>query len=92
MSWVAYDQLSKCVPKAHGNLIAAVTAQAPHLLLPQETGVEGQRAVQVADAEQIPLTEDGGIEDFLKREVLPYVMGLIRQGFEKQMGNGEADA
>ena len=23
---------------------------------------------------------------------LPYVMGLIRQGFEKQMGNGESDA
>ena len=27
-----------------------------------------------------------------QREDLPYVMGLVRQAFEKQMGNGEADA
>ena len=25
-------------------------------------------------------------------EEIPYIMGLVRQGFEKQMGNGEADA
>lgn len=27
---------------------------------------------------------------FGKAEDLPYVMGLVRQAFEKQMGNGEA--
>ena len=27
-----------------------------------------------------------------KMEELPYVMGLVRQAFEKQMGNGESDA
>jgi predicted transport protein len=26
-----------------------------------------------------------------KPEELPYVMGLVRQAFEKQMGNGEAE-
>ncbi len=29
---------------------------------------------------------------FSKSEELPYVMGLVRQAFEKQMGNDEADA
>ena len=27
-----------------------------------------------------------------KRDELPYIMGLVRQAFEKQMGNGEAEA
>jgi predicted transport protein len=27
-----------------------------------------------------------------KHDELPYVMGLVRQAFEKQMGNGEAEA
>jgi len=36
---------------------------------------------------------NGNVEvPFDALEELPYVMGLIRQGFEKQMGNGEADA
>lgn len=36
---------------------------------------------------------NGNVEvAFESTEDLPYVMGLIRQGFEKQMGNGEADA
>lgn len=36
---------------------------------------------------------NGDVEvPFDSLEDLPYVMGLIRQGFEKQMGNGEADA
>jgi len=36
---------------------------------------------------------NGNVEvAFDAMEDLPYIMGLIRQGFEKQMGNGEADA
>jgi predicted transport protein len=36
---------------------------------------------------------NGDVEvPFESVEHLPYVMGLIRQSFEKQMGNGEADA
>ena len=27
-----------------------------------------------------------------KLEELPYIMGLVRQAFEKQMGNGEVEA
>ena len=35
---------------------------------------------------------NGDVEISLsKSEELPYVMGLVRQAFEKQMGNGEAD-
>ena len=44
-----------------------------------ETAVNGKRAVvtyepdtALRDTEQIPLQEDGGIEPFLRREVLPY--------------------
>jgi len=36
---------------------------------------------------------NGDVEVALSRpEDLPYVMGLVRQAFEKQMGNGEAEA
>ena len=36
---------------------------------------------------------NGNVEvPFDAMEDLPYVMGLIRQGFEKQMGNGESNA
>ena len=36
---------------------------------------------------------NGDVEvGFSKPEELPYVMGLVRQAFEKQMGNGEAEA
>ena len=36
---------------------------------------------------------NGDVEATLsKKEDLPYVMGLVRQAFEKQMGNGEVDA
>ncbi len=36
---------------------------------------------------------NGNVEvPFDSLEELPYVMGLIRQGYEKQMGNGEGDA
>ena len=36
---------------------------------------------------------NGDVEvGFSKLEELPYVMGLVRQAFEKQMGNGEAEA
>ena len=36
---------------------------------------------------------NGDVEvGFCKLEQLPYVMGLVRQAFEKQMGNGEAEA
>ena len=36
---------------------------------------------------------NGDVEvDFRKPEELPYVMGLVRQALEKQMGNGEAEA
>ena len=36
---------------------------------------------------------NGDVEAGLgKSEELPYVMGLVRQAFEKQMGNGEAEA
>jgi len=36
---------------------------------------------------------NGDVEVELSRpDALPYVMGLVRQAFEKQMGNGEADS
>ncbi len=36
---------------------------------------------------------NGDVEvDFNKPEELPYVMGLVRQAYEKQMGNGEVEA
>ena len=36
---------------------------------------------------------NGDVEVFLSTpDELPYVMGLVRQAFEKQMGNGEAEA
>ena len=44
-----------------------------------ETAIDGWRAVveyepdtDLRDTEQIPLQEEGGIEAFLRREVLPY--------------------
>ncbi len=36
------------------------------------TVVEYEPDTDLRDTEQIPLTEDGGIEAFLKREVLPH--------------------
>ena len=36
---------------------------------------------------------NGDVEVVLSTpDELPYVMGLVRQAFEKQMGNGEAEA
>ena len=60
-----------------------------------ETMVGGNRAVvefesdsQLRDTEQIPLQEEGGIEAFLKREVLPYATdawykpNMVKIGYE----------
>ena len=60
-----------------------------------ETTINGKPAVveyepdsDLRDTEQIPLTEDGGIEAFLKREVLPhaadawYVESGVKIGYE----------
>ena len=60
-----------------------------------EAAVDGQRAVvehepdtELRDTEQVPLTEDGGIEAFLRREVLPYapdawyVPDSVKVGYE----------
>jgi len=60
-----------------------------------ETTIDGKPAVveyepdsDLRDTEQIPLTEDGGIEAFLKREVLPhaadawYVQDNVKIGYE----------
>ena len=50
--------------------------------------VEYEPDNELRDTEQIPLTEDGGIEGFLRREVLPhagdawYVAGGVRVGYE----------
>ena len=36
---------------------------------------------------------NGNVEVALtSRDEIPYVMGLVRQAYEKQMGNGEVDA
>jgi len=36
---------------------------------------------------------NGDVEVGLRRsQQMPYVMGLVRQAFEKQMGNGEIEA
>jgi type I restriction enzyme M protein len=55
---------------------------------------EGERVVQyepdpeLRDTEQVPLLEEGGIEDFLRREVLPYADGAwydpgsVKTGYE----------
>jgi type I restriction enzyme M protein len=60
-----------------------------------EASVDGQRRVveyepdpDLRDTEQVPLLEEGGIEAFLRREVLPhasaawYVPGSIKTGYE----------
>ena len=50
--------------------------------------VEYEPDTDLRDSEQIPLTEDGGIEAFLRREVLPYapdawyVPSLVKIGYE----------
>ena len=50
--------------------------------------VEYEPDNELRDTEQIPLTEDGGIEGFLRREVLPYagdawyVAGSVKVGYE----------
>ena len=50
--------------------------------------VEYEPDNELRDTEQIPLTEDGGIEGFLRREVLPYaddawyVPGSVKIGYE----------
>ena len=50
--------------------------------------VEFEPDNELRDTEQIPLTEDGGIEGFLRREVLPYaedawyVAGSVKVGYE----------
>jgi len=35
--------------------------------------VEYEPDTELRDSEQVPLTESGGVESFIKREVLPYV-------------------
>ena len=57
--------------------MGAVEPDTPRGLYPTE--IEGKGAVveyepdpDLRDTEQIPLLEEGGIEDFLRREVLPY--------------------
>src|SRR5690606_33546065 len=60
-----------------------------------ETTIDGKPAVveyepdtDLRDTEQVPLLEDGGIEAFLRREVLPYaadawyVPGSVKVGYE----------
>src|SRR5690606_32029716 len=60
-----------------------------------EAAVDGKRVVveyepdtDLRDTEQVPLLEDGGIEAFLRREVLPYapdawyVPGSVKVGYE----------
>ena len=50
--------------------------------------VEYEPDTELRDAEQIPLQEEGGIEAFLRREVLPYAtdawyqMGSVKVGYE----------
>ena len=50
--------------------------------------VEYEPDTDLRDTEQIPLTEDGGIEAFLRREVLPYapdawyVPSSVKIGYE----------
>ena len=39
--------------------------------------VEYEPDSDLRDTEQIPLQEDGGIEAFLRREVLPYANGRV---------------
>ncbi len=49
--------------------------------------------VMAKDVSNLGRWGNGNVEvAFDTIEDLPYVMGLIRQGFEKQMGNGESDA
>ena len=54
----------------------------------REVVVEYEPDNELRDTEQIPLLEDGGIEGFLRREVLPYaedawyVAGSVKVGYE----------
>ena len=54
----------------------------------REVVVEYEPDNELRDTEQIPLIEDGGIEGFLRREVLPYagdawyVAGSVKVGYE----------
>ena len=44
--------------------------------------VEYEPDTDLRDTEQIPLLEDGGIEAFLRREVLPYAPDSVKIGYE----------
>ena len=46
-------------------------------LAARDVVVEYEPDNELRDTEQIPLTEDGGIEGFLRREVLPYASGCL---------------
>ena len=48
---------------------------------------------QARDITDVGCWGNGDVELGLSKvEEMPYVMGLVRQAFEKQMGNGEADS
>ena len=57
-----WDELPACLRPAKGRLEA----------YPTGTLVEFEPDPDLRDSEQIPLLEEGGIEAFIEREVLPY--------------------
>jgi len=48
--------------------------------------VEYEPDTQLRDSEQVPLLEEGGIEAFFQREVLPYVPDAWIDGAKTQIG------
>ena len=70
-----------CEPDPLRGLFAAMVGS-------REVVVEYEPDNELRDTEQIPLNEDGGIEGFLRREVLPYaedawyVTGSVKVGYE----------
>ena len=52
----------------------------------KKQSVEYEPDTSLRDTEQVPLLEDGGIEAFVKREVLPYVPDAWVDASKTQLG------
>ena len=65
-----------------------ITGRYPTIVEREAAVVEYESDPDLRDTEQIPLLEDGGIESFLQREVLPYAEDAwytpssVRTGYE----------
>ena len=96
--------LDPCVSEEFLKLYVAYKAETNFVdIVPQKSGLRLSLNMQfhelhdpkvlAKDVTNLGRWGNGDVEVGLsKPEELPYVMGLVRQAFEKQMGNGEAEA